>query len=63
MAEQTSALVLIGGRGSRPDRCSPGLGEARALGALMHAAEIIELHPTKGTHWGREGACKVTSQS
>lgn len=55
MAEQTVVLVLIGGRGSRLDRCSPGFEEVRALGAMLQAVEIIELHPNSGTHWGGGG--------
>lgn len=42
------ALVLIGGRGSRPDHLSSGCVAARSLAELVGAVEVLELHPNNG---------------
>lgn len=58
MANQTVALVLIGGRGSKLDYTAPRFDEARALGPLLGAVETIKLHPNNGINWEDGGGQK-----
>lgn len=46
------ALVLIGGRGSRPDHLSSGFVAARSLAELLGVVEVLELHPNNGACMG-----------
>lgn len=60
-AERKTAVVLIGGRGSRPNWLSKDVVHARRLQELLGAEQLIELHPNDGMFGAVRGGGGGTS--